>query len=1141
MLVLPVDSTSGSVAPSDWALRSSALWIVAILAPAAAAPDWADDTLPADFSVAEARQRLDVAVRALGRWTTSQGDQTPSEPALRANGLSPHHQAALLELAATVKTDVDAAVARLMRTVSQVLGVARASFWSWHDAPPRIRCECLYESSTGATSRGLELLSADYGPYFTAMRETPLIDASDAQTDPRTFCFTESYLRPLGITSMLDSPVWTQGQFAGVLCAEHVGPARHWSDAEQRFLLSVSQLVSLILEIDTRRRLETRLAASEERFQQFAESARELLWSVDAEGVWTFANDAAIRRLMGVSAESVLGRPFVELTGSVHRHAVLSWLVRLLNDESPPPLELVHRRPDGAHVPLRLSGVAVHDDRGRIRGATGTAAELSGVHEANAGVTRFRSMLDQAAEAILIVRSSDAVLVDTNHRADRWFELGAGRGLGRGDTTSLIGLGLCGDPLADGPTTFQHIVASLQETGAPVLRPGIWLNLPSQVRLAADISFTLHRMDAEDLIVVVLRDVTERMDREMLLELSQFALDSATDAYFRMDVSGRIRDCNQAACRALGYPRDALLGLAFVDLEPPSDARPWDERWHDIQTQGAKLFPTTLRRQDGGMVPVELSAAIFSFHGVQHVCAFARDISQRMESERALRERDDRLRHLIGSIPGVVYRARIWPDGRATFEFLSERAMSFLGIPVVVQGQPEEMPWERVIEEDRAATQESVRRAAVEQQPWAHEFRVSSEGGQFRWIRADSLLESAAEDGSTAWNGVFTDITERKRLEAQVQLASNLAAVGTLAAGVAHEINNPLSYVSGNLSYVRDTLEAAAAEWPSRDRTEVLRAVREAADGARRVASIVSDLKAFSRTQDHPVTSVDLDAALDVALRMTATQFKYRCRLVDARTRCPPVLAQEGRLAQVLVNLIINALEAMHPDRSPDENEICIRTWTEDHTIGIEVEDNGVGMSPETLRRAFDPFYTTKSPGGGTGLGLSVCHAIIQAAGGRLIADSVLGQGTRVTIHLPVADRIPSGTTPLPHVPSPGTSRRRVLFVDDDPPVLTAVQRLLSRDHDVTTLGSAREALALLRDGVRFDVIITDLMMPDLDGAEFYRAVAAELPEILPRVYLTTGGAYTDAMQAFTEEVSDRLIDKATDLPRLRDLVRTLG
>ena len=383
---------------------------------------------------------------------------------------------------------------------------------------------------------------------------------------------------------------------------------------------------------------------------------------------------------------------------------------------------------------------------------------------------------------------------------------------------------------------------------------------------------------------------------------------------------------------------------------------------------------------------------------------------------------------------------------------------------------------------------------------------------------------------------IFRDITEQKRLQKQLEMSDRLSSLGTMAAGVAHEINNPLAVVMANGSFIHDELTTIADAMrsgggdPQRSLAmigQVLEAQGELVDAAARIRRIVVDLKAFSR----PGPSLTLgggDVARTIAwaVRATAHELRHRARLETNIGELPQTDVDEVRLGQVLVNLLVNAAHAISPGKVED-NKVSI-TVTADGTsvLTIKVADSGCGMPPHVVERIFEPFFTTKPVGTGTGLGLSVSHGIVKSLGGEIHVESRVGSGTTFTITLPVAGNAAEreSARAAPDV-AQARARGRILVVDDEPLVLRAIQRILAQ-HELTCTHLAQEALQRIERGETFDLILCDVMMPSMTGVDLYEALLRVAPDSARRVAFLTGGALTAKVEDFLRSVANRRIEK---------------
>jgi signal transduction histidine kinase len=368
---------------------------------------------------------------------------------------------------------------------------------------------------------------------------------------------------------------------------------------------------------------------------------------------------------------------------------------------------------------------------------------------------------------------------------------------------------------------------------------------------------------------------------------------------------------------------------------------------------------------------------------------------------------------------------------------------------------------------------------------------------------------------------------ERRRLHTLQAETERLASLGTLAAGVAHEINNPLAYVTANLSYVAQHL---ASTEPS-EQGQLRAALAEARDGCERIRAIVRDLQLLSRdTREDEGATVDVRRVLDSSANIVAAEVRVRARLVKQYGEVPRVAANASRLGQILLNLILNAAQAI-PEGDPSKHEVRLITSTGSKGDAvIEVEDTGEGIRPEVRARIFDPFFTTKPVGVGTGLGLSIAHRLVTAMSGELTVDSAPGRGATFRVRLPPA---------YPAAPARETQgqvkvkapRARVLVIDDEDLIVVMLGRILGAHHDVTTTTKPDEGIERIRRGERFDVILCDLMMPDKTGMDVHAAVDALEPDQARRMLFLTGGAFSPRAREFLEGAGRAQGDGAEPLP----------
>lgn len=390
------------------------------------------------------------------------------------------------------------------------------------------------------------------------------------------------------------------------------------------------------------------------------------------------------------------------------------------------------------------------------------------------------------------------------------------------------------------------------------------------------------------------------------------------------------------------------------------------------------------------------------------------------------------------------------------------------------------------------------------------------------------------------------DVTTQRRTEQSLRLSERMASLGTLAAGVAHEINNPLTYVLLSLRLAQRQLDRHHSRLPVDYASKTEAALGNALDGAERVSEIVKDLRLFSRADETTLEAIDPRAVLESALRLMGNDIRHRARLECDYRSTPPVTGNHAKLHQVFLNLFINATHAIEEAHGPadaaltsnrsDEAVIRITTDTdEDGNCVIEVSDTGVGIAPHYLDKIFDPFFTTKPVGVGTGLGLAMCRNIVNSMSGQITVRSELGRGTTFRIVLPRAQS-PSATPQTMQ-----TQRRtritnvKLLVVDDNRALVESVSATLSEYHRVEVAEGARAALDQLKRE-RYDVILCDLLMPDMSGLELFLALQSEGNGDERRLIFFTGAPVSETTRSFLQRhgrtclakpISEEQLDKA--------------
>jgi PAS domain S-box-containing protein len=570
-----------------------------------------------------------------------------------------------------------------------------------------------------------------------------------------------------------------------------------------------------------------------------------------------------------------------------------------------------------------------------------------------------------------------------------------------------------------------------------------------------------------------------------------------------------------------------------------------------------------IHRPDGGhrIVVAHGETQCDAYGNVLRLRGTLQDITERKQAEKALSESEGRYRSLFQESH----------DALMTLAPPSWRFTSGNAAAVAMFGAQDEAdfvlraPWQFSPEcqADGGSSSElaleyidSAMREGSVAFNWTHR-RVSGED-----FPATVQLSRIEINGSALLQATVRDDSEKVRLQASMAQADRLASMGMLAAGVAHEINNPLAYVRYNVeSLAQDLprlvdatqractmiLNQLGTVWHAQvvgEDAEILEPAaladaidraNESLEGVERIVAITRDLSKFSRVEHVNWTQVDIKIALEAAVNMTHNEVLHRARLIRDIRPVPRVWASEGKLSQVFLNLLVNAAHAID-EGDVTGNQITVRTWSEEGDVCVEIADTGRGIPPENLERIFEPFYTTKPVGVGSGLGLSISKNILAEFKGSLTVSSEVGKGSRFRVRLPVMKELESESRWSPAVEKLPTAvqRGRILVIEDEESIRKSLVRLLGGDHEVATVTCGQEAQKLMARDSAFDLVICDLMMAPMSGIEFHAWLAVEHPLLARQLVFITGGAFTANAREYLASVGNLIVQKPFDAKTLR-------
>ena len=415
----------------------------------------------------------------------------------------------------------------------------------------------------------------------------------------------------------------------------------------------------------------------------------------------------------------------------------------------------------------------------------------------------------------------------------------------------------------------------------------------------------------------------------------------------------------------------------------------------------------------------------------------------------------------------------------------------------------------------------AIEAALRDKKPWSGTVSFRHRDGSTR--EADLSISPVFDDHGEVEHYIelVRDVTARREAEAAMQQSERLTSLGMLAAGVAHEINNPMTYVLGNLEHLSELAQEGALKIDAAAEVDLGLCLADCTHGARRVIEIVSDLRALSQPQQGEAAVASTLQTIEICLRMAQSQIRHRAEVVRKfPTEDLWLGINSQRLSQVVLNLILNAVQAMEVSKAPTNKLTVAVRRRSDGRGEVSVGDTGSGMTFEVAQRIFDPFFTTKGTGVGTGLGLSICHSIVTGAKGEILVESELGKGTCFRIVLPLAE-LAEETAAAQSASLRGLS---VLVVDDEPGVLTAIRRMLATCR-TSTASSVKQALEMI-EHEHYDLVLSDVMMAESSGVELIHTLRARAPALAKRVCLMSGGLIGNDLEQAVKTIGVPLLHK---------------
>ncbi len=591
-------------------------------------------------------------------------------------------------------------------------------------------------------------------------------------------------------------------------------------------------------------------------------------------------------------------------------------------------------------------------------------------------------------------------------------------------------------------------------------------------------------------------------------------LETSMDGFWVIDATGAFREVNEAYCAMLGYTREELLGMNIAALDAEETPAKIATRIKEMSANASELFETRHRRKDGSIFPMEVSTTWLDEDGGHLVC-FCHDLTDRHEVEKALQQSEGRLSHILDN---AIWQ--IWAFDGLYFTYLNRAYYDFTGLRVDNQHKIE--AWTSFIHpEDYRAAMQLWNQAWDAKEEFDSCFRMKNQYGEYRdfWCRAVPIFQT--DGGLSHYQGFNIDITERnqaktqqEKLQEQLAHAQKMESAGRLAGGIAHDFNNMLGVILGYSELLLAQIGENQLIRPA------LQGIQEAAE---RSAELTRQLLAFARKQAVVPRKLELNRTLEGMLKML-----QRLTGEDIDLAWVPgeglgqIKIDPSQLDQIMVNLCANAREAI-----TDTGRISIETGSAvlDHQaceefadalpgeyVTLAVRDTGCGIHPDALPHLFEPFYTTKEHGQGTGLGLSTVYGIVKQNSGFLRVESVPGQGTTLKIYLPrYREENEERSETVKREPA-ATGTETILLVEDEAMILEMTTMMLQgQGYRILPAATPGEAIRLAEaHGSEIGLLISDLVMPEMNG----RDLADKLMTFNPRLKRLFMSGYTASVIA---------------------------
>jgi PAS domain S-box-containing protein len=921
---------------------------------------------------------------------------------------------------------------------------------------------------------------------------------------------------------------------------------RFWAAVNSAPVVQEGKPIYFILnwvDITERKRIEERLRLAE----SAVKASVSAIGITDLNANLIYVNPAHADIFGYDSPEEMLGKNVISLFKEVDE--VKDEIETSLATGGATMVEAVLKRKDGTEFVAEIRASTIMDAQGKPMGLTASIVDITERKRAEEALReseeRYRAVIEGAHDMIQSVALDGSI----NFVNQAWLDA---LGYSKADLPKLnlakvihpdclphcqelFARVLKGEPVHNVQTTFltkdgREIL--VEGNAAPryigdkvVATQGIFRDITERKRMEQQLQEKNEQLDAQN---EELRAINEELRvTEEELQHSQERLErmfeSVTDGIVVTTLDGTVLKVNERAAQMMGYTSDdELLGKSCFDCVAPSDHQTMANNIQKVIKKGLiRSQEYTLRKADGTEFPAELSTNVIKDASgkVIGLITISRDITERKQMEKLFKT-------VTNSSPVGIY---ITQDGK--FQLTNPQFQKLTGFSEDELTGMDSLSL--VLDEDRDMVRKNAIKMLKGERSSPYQFRVVNKAGEQRWVM--ETVSTIPYRGRRAILGNYMDISERrqteereKQLEQELNLAGRLASIGQLAAGVAHEINNPLTGVIGfsHLMLSRDIPD---------DIKQDLQVIHSE---AQRVAKIVENLLVFAHQRKTGREYVNINEIINRVLELRSYEMRVNNIEVEAQLspELPLTTADAGQLQQVFLNIVLNAEHFM--TKAHNRGKLVVKTEEVSGNIRASFTDDGTGISRENLDKIFNPFFTTKEVGKGTGLGLSICHSIITQHQGRIYAQSTLGKGATFVIELPiVTEPAERGKTEETRKEPQKSRGAKILVVDDEKAILTFLSRLLTAwGHTVETINNADAALERLKTE-RYSLILLDIKLPGMSGIELYHHIEKTVPALTRRVMFITGDVMEGTTREFLEKSKAAHITKPLDIELLKKMI----